>query len=204
MRPTQVQTWGTAPSTEFQSLTITAASSHRQARDGHCAPVDRVLASATSYELQSLLNRVQMSHAYHNTPIQFLYPENWQLNESRNRDGLTVSLQSSYSMFLFLNYYDRAVAPAELANEALQTMADEYPELDANPVAETIADQSAVGHDVSFFSLDLTNTCWIRAFSAGEHAVLIFAQTSDLDLERAEQAFRGVCASLKLDTTRAG
>jgi hypothetical protein len=144
-----------------------------------------------------------MSNAYHNAAIQFLYPENWELAESRNRDGLTLNLQSPYSMFLFLTYYDRAVDPSELADEALQTMSEEYPELDSDAVVQRIADQPAVGHDVSFFSLDLTNTCWIRAFSDGEHSVLIFAQTSDLDLERAELAFRGVCASLKLETTRA-
>jgi hypothetical protein len=139
-----------------------------------------------------------MSNAYHNAIIQFLYPENWELNESHNRDGLTVSLQSPYSMFLFLSYYNRPLAPDELADESLQTMAEEYPELDADPVAEMIADQPAVGHDVSFFSLDLTNTCWIRALSSGEHTLLIFAQTNDLDLEQGEQTFRGICGSLKI------
>jgi hypothetical protein len=139
-----------------------------------------------------------MNNVYHSAAIHFLYPDNWEVCESRNRDGLTVNLQSPYSMFLFLNYYERSVAPDELADEALQTMAEEYPELDSDPVAEKIANQPAVGHDVSFFSLDLTNTCWIRAFSAGEHSVLIFAQTNDLDLEQGEQAFRGICASLKV------
>jgi hypothetical protein len=139
-----------------------------------------------------------MSNAYHSAAIHFLYPDDWELNESRSRDGLTVSLQSPYSMFLFLTYYDRVVVSSELADEALRTMAAEYPELDSDPVAEKIADQSAVGHDVSFFSLDLTNTCWIRAFSAGDYSVLIFAQTSDLDIERGEQAFRGICASLNV------
>lgn len=138
-----------------------------------------------------------MSNAYHSAAIHFLYPDDWELRESRGRDPLTVSLQSPYSMFLFLNYYDSVVAPVQLADEALRSMTEEYPELDSDPVAEKIADQPAVGHDVSFFSLDLTNTCWIRAFSAGDHSVLIFAQTTDLDLERAEQAFRGICSSLK-------
>ena len=68
-----------------------------------------------------------MSQGYDNAAIHFLYPDNWELNESRSSDGLTLSLQSPYSMFLFLNYYDRSVAPEELADEALQTMADEYP-----------------------------------------------------------------------------
>ena len=144
-----------------------------------------------------------MSNAYHSAAIHFVYPDNWELNEMRTRDGMAVNLQSPYSMFLFVNFYDKALPPEELVDEALQTMAQEYPELDSNAVAEMIADQPAVGHDVSFFSLDLTNTCWIRAFSSGEHAVLIFAQTNDLDLEQGEMAFRCICTSLKLSTTDA-
>ncbi len=139
-----------------------------------------------------------MTNTYQNPSVQFLYPDGWQLDETRNQDGVTLNLQSPYSMFLILNYYDKPMAACELADEALQTMADEYPDLDSNPISETIADQSAVGHDLNFFSLDLTNTCWIRALTSKKQAVLIFAQTSDLDLERGESAFRGVCASLRL------
>ena len=141
-----------------------------------------------------------MSSTYQNAVIRFHYPELWELNESRSGDGLTVSLQSQYSMFLFLTCYDRVVAQQELSDEALDTMSEEYSELDSDGVVEQIAGQPAVGYDVNLFSLDLTNTCWIRAFSAGNHSVLIFAQTSDFDLDRAEQAFRGVCASLKMST----
>ena len=144
-----------------------------------------------------------MSNSYQNAAFQFLYPEDWTLDESRTEDGLTISLQSPYSMFVFINCYEEAVDAQDVADQALDTMVQEYTELDSEPVHETIGDVPAVGHDVNFFSLDLTNTCWIRAFSVGGQTVLIFAQTNDLDLEQGELAFRAICASLKLSTSGA-
>jgi hypothetical protein len=142
-----------------------------------------------------------MSNSYHNAAVEFLYPDDWRLDEVRTEDGLTVSLQSPYSMFVFVNSYEAPVDPQQVADQALETMQEEYTDMDFEAVRDTIADAPAVGHDVNFFSLDLTNTCWIRAFSAGKHTVLIFAQTNDLDLDRGEQAFRGICSSLKLGSS---
>jgi len=136
--------------------------------------------------------------SYQGAHFQFLYPDGWTIEENPSQGGVTVNLQSPYSMFVFLRYFDQGVVAQELADEALASMAEEYPELDSDTAMETIAGTPATGHDVSFFSLDLTNTCWIRALSFANHALLVFGQISDLDLDRGELAFRGICASLKL------
>jgi hypothetical protein len=107
-------------------------------------------------------------------------------------------------MFLFVTIYDKPLPPEELVEQAVATMSEEYRDLDSSPVREFIADCPAVGRDINFFSLDLTNTCWVRAFSAGRRTVLIFAQTSDLDLESSEPAFQELCSTLELTGDRAG
>ena len=43
---------------------------------------------------------------------------------------------------------------------------------EADDCVDSVAGQPAVGHDVRFFSLDLTNTCWIRSFYGGRGTVL--------------------------------
>ena len=139
-----------------------------------------------------------MSTDYHNSEIRFTYPDGWEVVENSSENGVTVNLQSPGSMFLFLTLYDKEFEPEELANQALDAMREEYPELDSCPISETIADQPAIGHDVNFISLDLTNTCWIRAFSSIQRTVLIFAQTNDMELEADEQVFQSICASLRL------
>ncbi|MBI3463860.1 MAG: hypothetical protein HY000_12510 [Planctomycetes bacterium] len=139
-----------------------------------------------------------MSAVYHNAEIRFTYPEGWDLAESASEDGLTVNLQSPGSMFLFFTLYDQELQPQAVADQALDAMLEEYPDLDACLVEETIADQPTIGHDVNFFSLDLTNTCWIRAFSSGRRTVLIFAQTTDIELEADERTFQEICDSVEI------
>jgi hypothetical protein len=139
-----------------------------------------------------------MNCVYQNSDISFEYPDDWDVDETRAEDGLTVSLQSPGSMFLFLTVYQTPLLPEELVERALATMREEYHELDSSPVSDSIADCPAIGCDLNFISLDLTNTCWIRAFAVGQRTVLIFAQTSDLELETSEPAFQAICASLEL------
>ena len=142
-----------------------------------------------------------MNVVYDNSALRFAYPDDWELVETPSDDGLTISLQSPGSMFIFVTLYDRQVPPQRLADEALAAMREEYPDLDACPVSQTIADWPAIGHDVNFFSLDLTNTCWIRAFVSGRRSVLVFAQTNDLDLDGGDQFFRAICESMELEVS---
>ena len=138
-----------------------------------------------------------MTAVYHNAEIRFRYPDGWELVESPSEEGLIVSLQSPGPMFLFLTLYDNEWQPEEVANRALDAMREDYPNLDSCPVSETIADLPTMGHDVNFFCLDLTNTCWIRAFSSSRRTVLIFAQTNDIELEADEQVFQAICDSIE-------
>ena len=62
-------------------------------------------------------------------------------------------------------------------------MREEYPVLDAVPALETIDGHRAVGHDVEFISLDMTNSCTIRCFRTPRRTVLLFGQWSDLEDE---------------------
>ena len=83
-----------------------------------------------------------------------------------------------------------------MADEALTAMREEYPNLDATPALETINSHNAVGHDVEFISLDMTNTCAIRCFRTPRRTVLVFGQWSDLD-ENSEDLIRDVRRSLE-------
>jgi len=67
-------------------------------------------------------------------------------------------------------------------------MREEYPDLDADDSVEAIAGIPAIGHDIRFFSLDLTNTCWTRSFYSTRGTVLVMGQFNDLELDVNEPA----------------
>jgi hypothetical protein len=65
-------------------------------------------------------------------------------------------------------------------------------------MVDVVAGQPACGHDIRFFSFDLTNTCWTRSFYCGAGTVLLLWQANDLELERIEPVLKAIIASLKV------
>jgi hypothetical protein len=128
--------------------------------------------------------------------IAFRYPENWVLDREEHETGWTVSVQSPDTAFVTISFDADGPDIAAMAESALETLRAEYPGLEAEPRVESIADQPAVGHDVRFFSFDLTNTAGIRSFRAEEGTVLVLWQFTDLEQERSEPVLNAIRKSI--------
>jgi hypothetical protein len=131
--------------------------------------------------------------------IRFRYPENWTLERAEDDTGWTVSLQSPGTAFLMLCLRADTPPAEDLADTALAALREDYPDLEADDCVDTVAGQMAVGHNIRFFSLDVTNTCWTRSFYLAGGTVLLMCQTSDLDLAGNEPVLRAICASLEVE-----
>ena len=140
-----------------------------------------------------------MAAIFEQDGVRFQYPENWELTRDENPNGWTVTVQSPSTAF-FMVTFDAELPEAELmAETALETMRAEYANFEADPVQESIAGQPACGHDMRFFSLDLTNTCCTRALYTAAGTVLLFWQTTDLDLDLIEPVIQAIRASLRVE-----
>src|SRR5690242_7661447 len=108
--------------------------------------------------------------------IRFRYPENWKLDREKNDYGWTVSVQSPDTAFLMVCLREDMPSTAHIAEAALETLKEEYEDLEADDCVDSLAGQPAVGHNIRFFSLDLTNTCWTRSFYSAQGTVLVMCQ----------------------------
>jgi hypothetical protein len=140
-----------------------------------------------------------MAAKFDNGGIRFLYPENWRLEREENDDGWTVSVQSPQTAFLVLTVNEASPAPEEMLSATLDAMKADYPDLEAEDCVDAVGAQPAVGHDIRFTSLDLTNTCWTRSFYSAAGTVLLLCQCNDLENEINEKVLRAICASLQVD-----
>jgi len=139
-----------------------------------------------------------MSRIYDDRGIRFEYPGDWELEVSDDGPRMTASVQSPSGLaFAMVTVDDEGPAPSELVDEALAALRDEYPTLDAGPAMEKIAGERAVGHDVEFVSLDLSNSCVLRSFRTPRRTVFLLAQWSDLEGEDGEDALKDLRRSLK-------
>ena len=140
-----------------------------------------------------------MSAVFTDEGIRFQYPENWRLEREDTEEGWTVSVQSPATAFVLISLRADMPSIEEMANTALEAMREDYPELEAEDCTESFAGQPAVGHDIRFFSFDLTNTCWTRSFYTPRGTVLVLCQTNDLEPEKNELVLRAICASMEID-----
>src|SRR5262249_46609997 len=123
----------------------------------------------------------------------------WRLEREDNETGWTVSLQSPGTAFLTLSLDEEMPSADQMVETALAALREDYPDLEADECVDSLAGQPAVGHDIQFFSLDLTNTCWTRSFYTPRGTVLVLCQANDLESETHVQVLRAICASLEVD-----
>lgn len=144
-----------------------------------------------------------MSGNYDDHGIRFDYPADWEIEVNEDDDGrTTVSLQSSGGLaFAFVTIDEECPSPAEVIAEALGALKAEYPRIDVAEVADTIADRDAIGHDIEFFSLDMTTACATRCFRTAEQTVLIFCQYSELEEDEGDLALRQICRTFEIVET---
>jgi hypothetical protein len=140
-----------------------------------------------------------MAAQFNEGGIRFRYPENWRLEREDNDSGWTVSVQSPDTAFMMISLREDMPSTAQMADTALEALREDYPDLEADDCVDSLAGQPAVGHDIRFFSFDLTNTCWTRSFYSAGGTVLVLCQSNDLELEKHEPILRAMCASLEVD-----
>src|SRR5205807_10104775 len=99
-----------------------------------------------------------MAQRFENNGISFLYPENWRLEREENDTGWTVLVQSPDTAFFLLSLDEDGPDSGHMARTALEALREDYPDLEADDAVASLAGQPAVGHDIRFTSLDLTNT----------------------------------------------
>jgi hypothetical protein len=140
-----------------------------------------------------------MSKHFQEDGVSFAYPESWHLEREEAEGGWTVVVQSPGTAFLTVTLDTNTPPTEEVAETVLEALRSDYPGLEARPCVETLAGQMAVGHDIEFFSFDLTNTCWTRSLYTDAGTLLVLCQTNDLELEEYEPVLRAICASLKVE-----
>lgn len=135
---------------------------------------------------------------YDDHGIRFEYPEDWEVEVTDEGEVTTVAVHAPDGLaFALVTTDESRPAPAVIADQALDAMREEYPGLDAAPALETIGGHRAVGHDIEFLSLDLTNTCLIRCFRTDRRTVLVLGQWSDIEDEDTPLALAAVRRSLE-------
>jgi hypothetical protein len=138
---------------------------------------------------------------YDRVGLRFQYPDNWTLDETEALSGEpSISVYSPGGAFFSVALHPRNAHPRKLADAALTAMQEEYEDLESEPVEEVVAGLEAVGHDINFCYLDLTNTATVRCMRRGPHVLVVFCQAEDRDYVELKAVFAAMTHSLLTST----
>jgi hypothetical protein len=130
--------------------------------------------------------------------VSFEYPDDWTVDETDDEIGWSVSIQSPGSAFALIAFRPDAEDPAQLADETLVTLMDEYPGLDHVDRVERIAGRMAIGHDVDFIALDATVTCRTRCLETTSGPMLLMLQFGERDPDELRAGLERIASSLEI------
>jgi hypothetical protein len=140
-----------------------------------------------------------MVETFEDAGVRFRYPENWRLEREDTDTGWSVVLQSPDTAFAMISLNEESPSVESLVETALAAMREDYPDLEADECVDSMAGRPAVGHDIRFFSFDLSNSCWVRSFYCSRGTVLVMCQVNDLEVDTNEPVLRAICASLEVE-----
>lgn len=140
-----------------------------------------------------------MLGAFDRDGVQFQFPDSWKLNEEEKTiNGWTITVEGPTVAFMIVSYSPDTDDPNDLITAALEGLKEEYKDLEIDDVVDTLANQPAIGFDVSFAQFDLTVTSWIRAIPCGTGSLLLLTQCCDDELPFAGETLKSIMASFIL------
>ncbi len=129
--------------------------------------------------------------------IRFLYPDNWELQEDNPQPQLhCVTLQSPGSSFWMLQITETPESLPKLATEALESVRQDYENVDASTAEEDVEGITLAGYDLQFYCLDFLISARIRSFSLGDRACVLLSQAEDAEFEKNAPVFSAITTSL--------
>ena len=137
-----------------------------------------------------------MPAVYDQHGVRFLYPENWRLQEELEQAARVITLETPGGGFWSVHVYPPDQPTDRLVEAALATMRQEYQELEAKSVEETIGGYPAAGYDLTFYCLDFVVVCRVRSCSTPRHSLLLLYQAEDREFDALEAVFSAITLSL--------
>jgi hypothetical protein len=122
---------------------------------------------------------------FRNLGVAFQYPENWSLDEEDAlAGGRSVTVFSPGGGFWSVSIHPPGIDLDELAKAAVCAIQEEYKEVEAEEIQQTLFGRKMNGYDLNFYYLDLTNTAKVRCLQTDDATYSIFYQAEDREFDQ--------------------
>lgn len=148
---------------------------------------------------ETMTSKAALDTAFEKGFFRMTYPSSWKKELQEAEASWQLSLQGPGTAFIVVAA-DLDASVEEMLEAALQTLKDDYPELEFETAAGEICGVASKVVEVRFFSFDFSNLCRLEAIPSDEGTLLFLFQCNDFDAETVEPVFDSIRASMSLLT----
>jgi len=125
------------------------------------------------------------------------YPSTWKKEIQEDEASWQMSLQGPGTALMMVAA-DLDASVHEMLAAALETIKEDYPELEIEATTGEICGVASIGYEIRFFSFDFSNLCRMEAIPSEEGTLLILFQCNDFESEEIEPIFQMIRKSMSL------
>lgn len=114
--------------------------------------------------------------------VRFEYPTDWSVTEDATATEVCITVSNDTASFWSLTlFFDRPSAE-DVAETVVRAFEDEYESVDVYPTNAEVGSVPAVGADLEFLALDLTNSAYVRVCRTARFTAVVLYQGTDHEL----------------------
>jgi hypothetical protein len=138
-----------------------------------------------------------MPAVFENFGVRLMYPDNWQITDL-DAVGMpyAFTLQSQETAYWTLYVYPPGHEVRPKVKEIVESLQDEYKEVEVLPMEEKIGDTTTKGVDLAFFYLDLLVEAKIRTLRTPSATLIWHYQAESREFEEREPVFKAIAISM--------
>ena len=134
-----------------------------------------------------------MPELFDQNGVQFYYPDNWTVSEEASQEATTITLETPKTGFMNFVVYDKYASPQQLIDNVLQSLEQEYEnvEYEPNPELEEVA------YEVFFYCMNMVVSAVVQAWREESRSIVVLYQAESREFDEMRSVFEAIVFSLR-------
>ena len=140
-----------------------------------------------------------MPAVFHKHGVRFEFPAGWSVTEDATPTEVCITVSGETASFWSLTLFFDRPSPEEVAETVVRAFCDEYDEVDVYPSTVDVGSQPAVGADLEFMALDLTNSAYVRVCRTNRFTAVVLYQGTDHELAEGLPELEAISSTIEFE-----
>lgn len=140
-----------------------------------------------------------MPAVFHKHGVRFEFPDDWTVTEDATSTEVCVTVSGEAASFWSITLFFDRPSPEDVAETVVRAFEDEYESVDVYPSNFEVGSVPAVGANLEFLALDLTNSAYVRVCRTQRFTAVVLYQGTDHELAEGLRDLESISSTIEFE-----